>query len=185
MKFHYVKFGRPACGARCAPCRRCGCVAHRPRRNKLTCLLCHRQRKSCNRVKPLILKRAISRILQIIPYHILLGFAARHFFSLAFLFSSLTFSEYGQQTLAWWAYKRFWRDLSSFLLFSLHSLSGLKSEIIRIKLRFWLKWSEIGWNLIGFWLGMMWDELKCPEINGCLFWVCSFHKVEKSRDAEG
>ena len=40
-------------------------------------------------------------ILQIIPYHILLGFAARHFFFLAFLFSSLTFSEHGQHTLAW------------------------------------------------------------------------------------
>ena len=132
-----------------------------------------------------ILKRAISRILQIIPYHILLGFAARHFFSLAFLFSFLTFSEHGQQTLAGWAYKRFWRDLSFFLLFSLHSLLGLKSEIIRIKLRFGLKWSEIGWNLIGFWLEMIWDELKCPEIYGCQFWVCSFHEVEKSRDAEG
>ena len=132
-----------------------------------------------------ILKRAISRILQIIPYHILLGFAARHFFSLAFLFSFLTFSEHGQQTLTRWAYKRFWRDLSFFLLFSLHSLLGLKSEIIRIKLRFGLKWSEIGWNLIGFWLGMMWDELKCPEIYGCQFWACFFHEVEKSRDAEG
>ena len=33
--------------------------------------------------------------------HILSGFAARRFFSLAFLFSSLTFSEHGQQTLAW------------------------------------------------------------------------------------
>jgi len=32
---------------------------------------------------------------------------------------------------------------------------------------------------------MMWDELKCPEIYECQFWVCSFHEVEKSRDAEG
>ena len=38
--------GWPACGARCAPCRRRGCVAHRPRRNKSLCLLCHRQRKA-------------------------------------------------------------------------------------------------------------------------------------------
>ena len=27
---------------------------------------------------------------------------------------------------------------------------------------------------------MIWDELKCPEIYGCLFWVCSFHEVRKA-----
>jgi len=35
----------PSCGARCAPCRRCGCVAHRPRRTKLSCCICRWQRR--------------------------------------------------------------------------------------------------------------------------------------------
>ena len=34
------------CGARCAPCRRCGGVAHRPRHTKLPCCICHRQRRA-------------------------------------------------------------------------------------------------------------------------------------------
>ena len=32
------------CGARCSPCRRCGCIAHRPRHSLRLRFFCHRQR---------------------------------------------------------------------------------------------------------------------------------------------
>ena len=63
------------CGARCAPCRRCGGVAHRPRHTKLPCCICHRQRRAAwARLSPPVRVRFQQRINPIVNVSFTMGF---------------------------------------------------------------------------------------------------------------